>query len=43
VSNLKNNKSENKNVNNNNMKKKIYINPVDFQNFCKEIEEKLNI
>ena len=41
--NLKNNKSENKNVNNNNMKKKIYINPVDFQNFCKEIEEKLNI
>ena len=41
--NLKNNKSENKNVSGGGMKKKIYINPVDFQNFCKEIEEKLNI
>lgn len=38
------NKSEKqKNSKNNIIKKKIYINPVDFQNFCKEIEEKLNL
>ena len=36
------NKSEKQNASNN-IKKKIYINPIDFQNFCKEIEEKLNL
>ena len=38
--NLKNNMGKN---NNNKKGKKIYINPDDFQQFCKEIEEKLNL
>ena len=44
-----NNSKPEKQINNNtyikvnNKKKKIYINPVDFQKFCQEIEEKLNI
>ena len=42
-----NSKPEKQNINNiynnnDNKKKKIYINPVDFQKFCQEIEEKLN-
>ena len=49
--NTKNNNNTNiqKNQNNYNInfdynrKKKIYINPIDFENFCKEIEEKLNL
>ena len=41
--NLKNNsKPENQKNDNNIKKRKIYINPVDFQKFCQEIEEKLN-
>ena len=38
--NIKNNISKS---NNNKKSKKIYINPDDFQQFCKEIEEKLNL
>ena len=47
VNNIKNNNNlENqtiKNSNKTNKKKKIYINPIDFQKFCKEIDEKLNL
>lgn len=43
--NLKNNNNDSKQKNHNNYdkKKKIYINPIDFENFCQEIEEKLNL
>ena len=46
--NIKNISKQEKQNNNNiytntgNKKKKIYINPIDFQKFCQEIEEKLN-
>ena len=47
VNNLKNNNilenQTNKNSNKTNKKKKIYINPIEFQKFCKEIDEKLNM
>ena len=47
VNNLKNNiiqeNQTNKNTNKTNKKKKIYINPIEFQKFCKEIDEKLNM
>lgn len=46
ANNLKNNniqENQNNSKNNDIKKKKIYINPIDFQNFCKEIEEKLNL
>jgi len=50
ANNIKNNLFDKQNIKNiigkgNNIKKgkKIYINPDDFQQFCKEIEEKLNI
>ena len=38
-----NNSVKPKNSKNFNIKKKIYINPIEFQHFCKEIEEKLNL
>ena len=38
-----NNSVKPKNSKNFNIKKKIYINQIEFQHFCKEIEEKLNL